>query len=299
MKTPAFICFLLTGAFLCCNNIQAQSNIERCIVYEINKIRAASCLDSFYYSPEISASCREKARKIYELGNVRIKETEEQGIEELSERFHRYLPERYKRKIACITARELVTSGSVRFYDYPDDVAAKEIVESFRNSLLNNINYSTYLNHELLQRKIGISVIPDKNSMDIVVVALFTGTKDGVPTITPAWKPLERKIKTVKTAAGSNPKLIAYIKDNLDSFNKNTTPVEVADAEKKLYQLAIEGYALKINRTTFDKTLPQNSTFCSSSGNYFMNQISKPMCYYSIKKKDSHWELTMLSGVKE
>lgn len=64
MKNPAFICLLLTGTLLAGNNMQAQSNIERCIIYEVNKIRAASCLDSFYYNPAISASCLEKALKI-------------------------------------------------------------------------------------------------------------------------------------------------------------------------------------------------------------------------------------------
>ena len=76
----------------------AQSNIERAVVYEINKIRAASCLDSFYYNPEISASCRENALKNYKAGNARIEQNEEQGTKEFTERFLRYLPERYKKR---------------------------------------------------------------------------------------------------------------------------------------------------------------------------------------------------------
>lgn len=194
---------------------------------------------------------------------------------------------------------ELAISSDSRFLGYPDDVAAKEITESIRNSLLNNSKYSYYLNHKLLERKIGISAIRDKNNMDIVVVALFTGAKDGVPTITPAWKPIERKVKPEKTVAGSKPELIRYIRESLDTFNKSTGPVEVADAEKKIYQLALEGYKLKIVRTTCDKMPPKNSRFFIKSSNYFRNQISKPLCYYSIRKKDAYWELTLVSGTDE
>lgn len=277
----------------------AQSNIERAVVYEINKIRAASCLDSFYYNPEISASCRENALKHNKAGNDRIEESEEHGKMGFSERFFRYLPERFKKRIACNSAMEWLTYSNARLEGYPDDVAAKEIAESIRESLLNHVYYRTYFSHKDLERKIGISVIPNENNFDIVVVALFMGTKDGVPTITPAWKPVERKVKPVKTVAGSNPEIIRYIRENLDTFNKKTIPVEVEDVHKKIHQLALKGFKLNILRHTFNKMLPENSTFHMSSGSNFNNQISKPLCFYSYKKIDGFWELTMVTGSDE
>lgn len=290
--------FLLLPAMLPVQ-VSAQSNIERAIVYEVNKIRAASCLDSFYYNPEISASCREYSQKKYKPANASIEESEEQGTKEFTERFYRYLPARYKKRIACNSALEWRYSSSARLTGYPDDVAAKEIAESIRESMLNHEYFRTYFSHKDLESKIGISVIPNENKIDIVIVTLFIGTKDGVPTITPAWKPIERKIKQVKTVAGSNPEIIRYIRENLDKFNNNTIPVEVEDVHKKMYQLALMGYQLNITRHTFNKMLPKNCTFNSSTGWNFPNQISKPLCFYDYKKIDGYWELTMVTGSDE
>lgn len=300
MKTPLVISSIRLIPVLLSFQSFAQSNIERAIVYELNKIRAASCLDSLFYSPEISASCREKAKKIYNLGNAPNKETEEQSINEFSERFHRYMPKRYQKVLACITGKEFETSSFSRHSGYPDDVAAKEIASSLKKSLLNSPEYSYYLNHKSLERKIGISVIPDKNKFDIIVVSVFTGGKDGLPTITPAWKPVIRNFQQTKTAEGSKKEIHNFIREGLDSISKNANLVEVKNARQLFHQLIMEGYQLKFEDIGYEKYSGSNHIFrhFSSQFYYTNNPKSKGLCYYSIQKEDGVNKITVISGAK-
>lgn len=237
-------------------------------------------------------------QKILQKQEYKRQENEEKRHKEFNEHFHRYLPKSYSKVIACTSGFEIQTWSIFRLMRYPDDVAAKKIAESVRSIIVESPEVKNYMKHDVLERKIGISVITDKSGTDDIVFTIFTGLKERKPTLTPAWKPLDRKLKQVKTTAGSNPKLLKHIRSNIDSFNRKAIHVEVVDAQKTFYELIMKDYNVKIEEKLYDAPLPQDSDFSVGSSDYFKSKLSKPLCYYSIQKDENGWTLKIVSGMK-
>jgi uncharacterized protein YkwD len=172
---------LLSFIFLS-NSLYSQTKLEKLVVDEVNAFRTKLCLDSVYYSKDLSKASKHHAEWMLKSGIFSHEETKNvQGIKTLrniQDRFKEYCMRPWNDGTYFLGSNENIQICFTSKWDtdkqgwvkIPLKEVAKDIVANFEKSPGHKENMMYQVNPRNLRAFIGISVVSTKEDINYVVM---------------------------------------------------------------------------------------------------------------------------------
>ena len=175
--------FLLLPLLCLPINLYSQTKLEKLIVDEVNAFRTKLCLDSVYYSKDLSKATKHHAEWMAKSGIFSHEETKTvpgiKTLRNLQDRFKEYCMRPWNDGTYFLGSNENIQICFTSKWDtnkqgwvkIPLEELAKNIVKNFEDSPGHKENMMYRVNPRNLRGFIGISVMPTKDDISYVVMS--------------------------------------------------------------------------------------------------------------------------------